>query len=136
MSEANHQRKSDQELFFSEGKYSHLPTYPGKPFLMPWQRAEMFGMFWPVREAARCWGCSYRAARLYLLRHPDAAALVRVKNPRGKVRWILTARADVAKQWSGQGNPDFTDPEWQRKRALRYWRQLKKLSEESESPGE
>ena len=110
-----------------------MPTYPGKPFLMPWQRAEMFRMFWPVREAARCWGCSYRAARLYLLRHPEAAALVRVKNKRGMVRWILTAKADVAKRWSGQGNPDFTDPEWQRKRALRYWRQLKKLAEESES---
>ena len=100
----------------------HFPTYPGKPFVMPYQRAKLLKEFWTVREAARRWGCTYRAARLYILRHPDECALVRITNARtGRVRWIMTVRAGVAKRASLTGNPDFLRPEWQRERALAYW---------------
>ena len=104
-----------------------FPTYPGKPYAMPFQRAKMYKDFWPVREAARRWGCSYRAARLYMLRHPDQCALVRITNQRGRERWILTAKAGTAKKAAFTGNPDFLRPEWQRARALAYWRKKKCL---------
>lgn len=99
-----------------------FPSYPGKPFVMPYQRSKMLKEFWPVREAARRWGCTYRAARLYMLRHPKECALVRITNARtGRVRWILTAQAGMAKRAAMRGNPDFLRPEWQRNRALAYW---------------
>ena len=99
-----------------------FPFYPGKPFVMPFQRAKMFKEFWTVREAARRWGCSYRAARLYMLRHPKECAMVRIVNARtGRVRWIMTAQAGMAKRAAMTGNPDFLRPEWQRGRALAYW---------------
>lgn len=105
------------------GRECLFPSYPGKPFVMPYQRARMYKEFWPIREAARRWGCSYRAARLYMLRHPKICAEVRIVNARtGRVRWILTVQAGAAKRAAMRGNPDFLRPEWQRGRALAYWR--------------
>lgn len=99
-----------------------FPSYPGPPFIVPYQRAKMHKDFWPVREAARRWGCSYRAARLYMLRHPDQCAMVRIQNARTlRVRWIMTAKAGTKKQQGITGNPDFRRPDWQQKRARAYW---------------
>lgn len=102
-----------------------FPSYPGAPFLLPDERTAMYRQFWPVRWAARCWGCSYRAARLYLLRHPDQAALVRVRHSRGPVRWVLCAQANTYKRPSFSGNPDFKSPAAQRRWALLRWQRKK-----------
>ena len=109
------------------GRQYLFPSYPGKPYVMPYQRAKMFKDFWTVREAARRWGCSYRAARLYMLRHPKECAIVRIQSARtGRVREILTAQAGMAKRVAMRGNPDFLRPEWQRARALAYWQRKRK----------
>lgn len=103
--------------------YEKLSSYPGKPFQLPKQRAQLLREFWPVRAAARRWGCSYRAARLWMLRHPEHCVLVRVWHLHApSPRWILTVRANVAKVPSMRGNPDFLSPEWQRAQAIARWR--------------
>ena len=110
------------------GRQYLFPTYPGKPFIMPYQKAKMLKEFWTVREAAHRWGCSYRAARLYMLRHPRQCAMVRITSARtGRTRWIMTAQAGAAKLVSARGNPDFKDAEWQRRRALAYWQRKSHL---------
>ena len=107
------------------GRQCLFATYPGKPFAMPYQRAKLHKEFWPIREAARRWGCSYRAARLYLLRHPHECVMVRISNSKGRIRWIMTAKAGAAKKPAMTGNPDFLRPEWQRARAVAYWQKKK-----------
>lgn len=103
--------------------YDNLASYPGKPFKMPYQRAELVKKFWPVRVAARKWGCSYRAARLYMTRHPDICVLVRILSPSAtKPRWILTVKPGTPKTPAMRGNPDLMNPEWQRRMAMRRWR--------------
>lgn len=105
--------------------YPHdsLASYPGKPFRVPYDRASLLKKFWPIRVAARKWGCTYRAARLYILRHPDIAVLVRVVSPSAdKPRWIITVRAGTPKIPAMEGNPDMMDPEWQRRMARARWR--------------
>lgn len=105
-----------------------FPTYPGSVFHLPEQRSAMLRQFWPLRYAARMWGCSYRAARLYLLRNPDLSALVRIQHRRGGVRWVLCAIAGTQKLRSFSGNPDFCDSEKQRMWALWRWRRRKARS--------
>ena len=101
----------------------YIPCDPCKPYQLPGQRRELLRMYWPVRHAARKWGCSYRAARLYILRNPGTVGvLVRVQHRTApKPRWILTARADAAKVPMMRGNPDMLDPHWQREYALKRW---------------
>lgn len=100
----------------------HFPSYPGPPFVMPFQKGMMHKQFWPVREAARRWGCSYRAARLWMLRHPEKCCEIRIVNCRtGRTRWIMAVPVGTAKRAAYSGNPDFLRPEWQRRRAREYW---------------
>ena len=89
--------------------------------------------FWPIRVAARKWGCSYRAARMYILRHPERAVLVRVVSPSAdKPRWIITVEAGTPKIPAMRGNPDMMDPEWQRRHARERWRRRKRLEKDLE----
>ena len=108
-----------------------LPSDPCKPYQLPRQKRELLKVYWPVRHAARKWGCSYRAARLYILRHPEIGVLVRVQHQTApKPRWIIAARADAAKIPAMRGNPDMLDPHWQRRYALDRW--MRRKAEKSE----
>lgn len=99
-----------------------LPSDPRKPYQLPQQKREMLKHYWPVRHAARRWGCTYRAARLYILRHPEIAVQVRVQHTTApKPRWIVAVRAGTAKIPAMKGNPDMLDPHWQRENALKRW---------------
>lgn len=103
--------------------YDNLASYPGKPFKMPYERRKLLARYWPVRVAAKKWGCSYRAARLYMLRHPEKCVLVRIQSPTtDKPRWIVTIEAGTPKVPAMKGNPDMLDPNWQRKQAVERWR--------------
>lgn len=99
----------------------YLPSDPRKPYQLPRQKREMLKEYWPVRVAARRWGCTYRAARLYILRHGIGVA-VRVQHTTApKPRWIITVKANTPKVPAMRGNPDMLDPHWQRRYALQRW---------------
>lgn len=102
--------------------YEKFPSYPGKPFQLPKEKHSLLCQFWTVRVAARRWGCTYRSARLWMLRHPDKCVLVRVWHLHApKPRWILTVKANTAKIPAMKGNPDFLNVEWQRRMAIERW---------------
>ena len=108
--------------YISAEVYENIPSYPGRPYQLPREKRNLLAQFWPVRVAARRWGCSYRAARLWMLRHPEKCVLVRVWHLHApKPRWILTVRTNTAKVAAMQGNPDFLKPEWQRRMAVARW---------------
>lgn len=102
--------------------YDILASCPDKPLVMPYQRSKLLARYWPIRVAARKWGCTYRAARLYMLRHPDLCVLVRIRSASAeKPRWIITVPAGTPKIPAMRGNPDMMDPEWQRRHAIARW---------------
>ena len=99
-----------------------LPSDPRRPYQLPREKRKMMLDYWTVRVAARKWGCTYRAARLYILRHGIGIA-VRVQHASApKPRWVITVKAGTAKVPAMKGNPDLLDPHWQRKYALDRWR--------------
>jgi len=109
--------------------YDSIRSCPEKPFQMPYQRGKMLARYWPVRVAARKWGCSYRAARMYMLRHPELCVLVRIHSPSAeKPRWILTVPAGTPKIPAMKSNPDRMDPEWQRRHAIERWQRRRRAA--------
>ena len=109
--------------------YDNIASCPDKPYQMPHQRGKLLQRYWPVRVAARKWGCTYRAARLYMLRHPEKCVLVRIQSPSAeKPRWILTVEAGTPKVPAMKGNPDMLDPEWQRKYAKERWQRWREAA--------
>lgn len=111
---------------------SILPSDPCKPYQFPRQKRDLLRKYWPVRYAARKWGCSYRAARLYILRNPQIGVLVRVQHMTApKPRWIIAARADTAKVPAMRGNPDMLSPQWQREQALQRWNRRRQKESEA-----
>lgn len=106
--------------------YDNLASCPDKPYQMPRERAKLLAKYWPVRVAARKWGCSYRAARMYMIRHPEICVLVRIHSPSAeKPRWIITVEAGTPKLAAMKGNPDMMSSEWQRRIAYERWRRAR-----------
>lgn len=102
--------------------YDDLTSLPGKVYHMPRMRPELIREYWPVRYAAKKWGCSYRAARLWMLRHPEHCVMVLIQSATAdRYRWILTVRAGTVKAPAMRGNPAMMDPEWQRRMKKLYW---------------
>ena len=102
---------------------SLFPSDPRSPYQLPYQKKRMLQEYWPVRYAARRWGCTYRAARLYILRHPGIGVLIRIQaRTAPKPRWIIAVMAGTIKVPAMKGNPDLLDPHWQRRYAIERWR--------------
>lgn len=79
--------------------------------------------FWPMRKAAKEWGCSYQTARRWVLLHPEVAVLVRVWSMRSPVpRWKLCVFAGQPKFDRREGAEHFRSSAWQRSMAQRRWR--------------
>ena len=102
--------------------YDTLSSQPGIVYKMPYQRAAMLKEYWPVRYAAKKWGCSYRAARLWMLRHPEHVVCILIQSPTAeRCRQILAVKAGTQKVSALSGNPKFLDPKWQRDSKELYW---------------
>lgn len=91
-------------------------------FRMPEDKRLFRQQFWPIRTAARAWGCSYHTARRWIHLHPEEGVMVRVLAQHATShRWRLCVVAGQPKYDTGEGSAQFRNSEFQRAMAKRRW---------------
>lgn len=102
-----------------------LSVAPVMRYVWPTDSALVNYLYWRPTQAAKVWGCSYQAARCWLLRHPQYAIRVELVSQQGdllRYLWCMRAGQERLRQQPGTpGNPCFRDPEYQAELATRRW---------------
>jgi hypothetical protein len=102
-----------------------LATVPVVRYHLPADRATIRATYWAPIDAARAWGCSYQAARRWLLLHPDHAIVLELVRPDRTIRArlvMLAGQERIRAQQGGRGNPSWQDSATQSALVSRRWR--------------
>lgn len=102
-----------------------MATVPVVRYVMPRDRATIMATYWSPGRAGKAWGCTYQAARRWLLLHPEHAILLEVVQPDGVIRSrlvMLAGQERIRAPLGGRGNPTWQDSDTQSALASRRWK--------------
>lgn len=99
-----------------------LASAPVVRYMWPRDRETVHNTYWQPSQAAKAWGCSYYAARRWMLLHPQHAVVVELLHRNGTVTRRNCLLAGQARTSSARGNPDWRDSSCQAELVSRRWK--------------